>query len=504
MIRHVDVLIIGAGISGIGVACHLVREKTGRSFAILERRYAIGGTWDLFRYPGIRSDSDMLTFGYGFRPWNGTKVLSDGAGIREYVEDTAREYGVTDHIMFGRKGIRAEFDSATALWTVEALVEDTGITETWTARFLVGATGYYDYDRGFRPNFPGENNFRGQIVHPQHWPQDLDYEGKKVVVIGSGATAITLVPAMADKAAHITMLQRSPTYIQTLPAEDPVARVLGKARVPHKLAYRLGRTRNIALQRASFELSRRFPTVAKILIRSQIKLQVGNKIDMRHFTPDYNPWDQRLCVIPDGDLFEVLRTGRADIVTDTIATFTPAGIRTSSGRDIDADIVVTATGLNIQVAGGADILVDGTKVDLATTALYKGVVISGVPNHIIVLGYTNASWTLKADLAAEYFCRVLNTMRDNNHTSFSARAQISDIGEHSVMGESLTSGYIQRGDSMMPRQGTHGPWQVINSYYRDRTRLLKEDITDGILTFDRPVSEFRIRPADQVADRRSR
>ncbi|MFI8977366.1 flavin-containing monooxygenase [Nocardia asteroides] len=484
MTRHIDVLIIGAGISGIGTACHLIRKETGRSFAILERRHAVGGTWDLFRYPGIRSDSDMLTFGYGFRPWNGTKVLSDGAAIREYVEDTAREYGVTDHIMFGRKVVRAEFDTADALWTVEALVEQTGATETWTARFLVGATGYYDYDQGFRPNFPGENDFRGQIVHPQHWPSDLDYAGKKVVVVGSGATAITLVPAMADDAAHITMLQRSPTYIQTLPAEDPVARVFGQVGVPEQTTYRIRRARNIALQRASFELSRTFPALAKMVLRRQVKLQLGNEIDMRHFTPDYDPWDQRLCVVPDGDLFKVLRTGKADIVTDSIATFTPGGIRTASGREIEADIVVTATGLNIQVAGGADILVDGNKVDPTTTALYKGTVISGVPNHIIVLGYTNASWTLRADLAARYFCRVLNTMRDHDHAVFAAQAQPSDIGEHSVMGESLTSGYVQRGDSTMPRQGTNGSWQVINSYYRDRTRLLDDDLADGILTFD--------------------
>ncbi|MFF2392130.1 flavin-containing monooxygenase [Nocardia sp. NPDC058114] len=483
--RHVDVLIIGAGLSGIGTACQLVRERTGRSFAIIERRDNVGGTWDLFKYPGIRSDSDMLTFGFGFRPWIGTKILADGPSIRNYIEDTAREYGVLEHIHFGRRGIRASFDSTTGLWTGEVHNERTGEIEIWSANFLVGATGYYDYDKGYQPTFPGAADFTGQIVHPQHWPEDLDYQGKKVVVIGSGATAITLIPAMADAVEHITMLQRSPTYIQTLPSNDPVAITMRKARVPEKIAYRIGRARNIALQRASFQLSRTNPELAKKVFLNQVRLQVGDKIDMRHFTPGYNPWDQRLCVVPNGDLFKALKSGKADIVTDRIAKFTEKGVLTESGQELEADIIVTATGLNVQIVGGAELVVDGVPVDPHGSVLYKGVLISGVPNAMIILGYTNASWTLKADLAATYFCRVLNTMRDSGYSRFSVRAGADDIAEESVMGGDLTSGYIQRGDGVMPRQGRRSPWKVVNNYYRDRALLGKGELLDGVLTFDR-------------------
>ncbi len=367
MTQHVDVLIIGAGLSGIGAACHLIREQTGSTYAILERRENIGGTWDLFKYPGIRSDSDMLTFGFGFRPWIGTKVLADGASIRDYVEETAKEYGVTDHINFGRKVVAMDFDRATAQWSVTVLVEATGETETWTANVLVGACGYYNYDKGYRPAFPGEGDFRGQIVHPQHWPEDLDYTGKKVVVIGSGATAITLIPSMAPTAGHVTMLQRSPTWIQALPSEDPVAKGLKLARVPDQIAYKIGRARNIALQRASFQLSRTNPKLAKKLFLTQIRLQLGKNVDLRHFTPNYNPWDQRLCVVPNGDLFKVLKSGKADIVTDRIATFTEKGIVTESGREIEADVIVTATGLNVQILGGATMSIDGEPVKLNET-----------------------------------------------------------------------------------------------------------------------------------------
>ncbi|MBF6230703.1 NAD(P)/FAD-dependent oxidoreductase [Nocardia farcinica] len=484
MTRHVDVLIIGAGLSGIGMACHLTRERPEHSFAILERRDSIGGTWDLFRYPGIRSDSDMYTFGYGFRPWNGTKVLADGPNIRQYIEDTAREYGVTEHIRFGRKVILAGWSSERELWTVTALDERTGATEEWTSRFLVGCTGYYDYDNGYRPEFPGEENFRGRIVHPQHWPEDLDYRGKRVVVIGSGATAITLVPAMSTDAAHVTMLQRSPTYITALPAEDPVALALKKARVPDKIAYQVGRARNIALQRASFQLSRTHPEKAKKLLLAAIRLQVGSGIDMRHFTPSYNPWDQRLCVVPNGDLFKVLRSGKASIVTDRIETFTEDGIRLESGEELPADIIVTATGLRVQMLGGGALEVDGEPVVVRDRVVYKGALLDGIPNAMVVLGYTNASWTLKADLAAEYFCRLLGHMAERGYRTFTAVAREGDRGTDSVMGGALTSGYIQRGDAVMPRQGTNGPWQVINNYFRDRAFLRKGPIEDGVLTFD--------------------
>ncbi|MGF0316923.1 flavin-containing monooxygenase [Nocardia fluminea] len=483
--RHVEVLIIGAGLSGIGMACQLIREQTGRSFAIIERRDNVGGTWDLFKYPGIRSDSDMLSFGFGFRPWIGTKTLADGPSIRNYIEDTAREYGVVEHIHFARRGIRASYDSTSALWTVEVLNERTSETEIWTANFLVGATGYYDYDQGYQPDFAGSEDFTGQIVHPQHWPEDLDYKNKKVVVIGSGATAITLVPAMAEQVAHITMVQRSPTYIQALPSQDPAAIAMKMARVPDKIAYKIGRARNIALQRASFGLSRTNPQLAKKILLNQIKLWVGNTIDMKHFTPSYNPWDQRLCVVPDGDLFKVLKSGQADIVTDRIARFTETGVLLESGQQLEADIIITATGLNVQIAGGAELVVDGVPVNTREAALYKGVMLSAVPNAVIILGYTNASWTLKADLAALYFCRVLNTMREGRFEQFSVRAGAEDIAATSVMGDSLTSGYITRGDGVMPRQGVRAPWKIVNNYYRDRAILAKDDLRDGILRFDR-------------------
>ncbi|MFD0364929.1 flavin-containing monooxygenase [Nocardia sp. GCM10030253] len=491
MTRHVDVLIIGAGLSGIGMACHLTREQTGRSYAILERRTAIGGTWDLFRYPGIRSDSDMYTFGYGFRPWIGTKVLADGPHIRQYIEDTAAEYGVTDHIRFGRKVTTARWSTESGLWTVEALDEQTGGIEVYTSNFLVGCTGYYDYDNGYRPEFRGEADFGGQIVHPQHWPADLDYQGKRVVVIGSGATAITLIPAMSDDTAHVTMLQRSPTYITALPVDDPVAVGMKLTRVPAKVAYKLGRARNIALQRASFQLSRTNPEMAKKLLLGAVRMQVGKDIDMRHFTPSYNPWDQRLCVVPNGDLFKVLRSGRASIVTDRIETFTETGIRLESGAELPADIVISATGLTVQMLGGATLEVDGEPVVTRDRVAYKGALLSGIPNAMVVLGYTNASWTLKADLAAEYFCRLLNHMKANGFDQVVAVAQDGDRAEDSLMGGALTSGYIQRGDAVMPRQGTRGPWKVINNYFRDRTLLRKGPIEDGVLTFTTPNAATR-------------
>ncbi|MFE3190940.1 flavin-containing monooxygenase [Nocardia sp. NPDC059240] len=485
MTRHVDVLIIGAGLSGIGMACHLTREKTGRSYLILERREAIGGTWDLFKYPGIRSDSDMYTFGFGFRPWHGTKVLADGPHIRQYIEDTAREYGVTDHIRFGRKVTKAAWSSEQGIWTVEVLDERTGQTETYTSDFFVGCTGYYNYDQGYRPEFPGEENFRGQIVHPQFWPEDLDYRGKKVVVIGSGATAITLIPAMSTDAAHVTMLQRSPTYIAALPADDPVAVGLKFAKVPAALAYKAGRARNIALQRASYQLSRTNPKLSAKLMLAAVRALVGPDIDMKHFTPSYNPWDQRLCVVPNGDLFKVLRKGEASIVTDTIETFTEKGIRVSSGEEIEADIIVSATGLSVQMLGGAELEVDGAALATRDLVAYKGALLGTVPNMMVILGYTNASWTLKADLAAEYFCRLLNHMRDNGFTEVVAVPEEGDRSEASLMGGALTSGYIQRGDGVMPRQGTRGPWLVINNYFRDRAMLRKAPLEDGVLRFRR-------------------
>jgi cation diffusion facilitator CzcD-associated flavoprotein CzcO len=460
-----DVLIVGAGLSGIGAACHLVRSGSQKSFAILERRDAVGGTWDLFRYPGIRSDSDMLTFGFGFRPWLGTKVLADGPSIKQYIAETADEYGVTDHIRFGHQVVKTSWSTQAGRWTMDVLVD--GEPVTYTSRFLIGATGYYDYDNGHRPEFPGEENFEGRIIHPQLWPEDLDHTGKRVVVIGSGATAITLVPTMAPDAEHVTMLQRSPSYIMPVPADDPLASSLAKLGVPAGFIYRSGRVRNIILQQAVYKLCRAQPALArKVLLRS-VRTRIGPNVDMKHFTPSYAPWDERLCVVPNGDLFRVLRRGEASIVTDHIEEFTPTGIRTRSGEEIDADIVVTATGLRIQLAGGASVEVDGEQVDTRDRMLYKGVMMDGVPNAMFVIGYTNASWTLKADLASEYFCRLLAHMDAHGHDQVVATAEDDQRTDVSVMGDSMRSGYIQRGDAVMPRQGKSLPWRIRNDYVRD-------------------------------------
>ena len=476
-----DVLIVGAGISGIGAACHLVRETTGLSYAVLERRQAVGGTWDLFRYPGIRSDSDMLTFGFNFRPWVGTKVLADGPSIQQYVAETADEYGVTEHIRFGRQVTRASWSTDEGRWTVE--VRNGRKRETYTSRFLVGATGYYDYDHGHRPAFPGEERFQGDLVHPQFWPEDLDHTGKKVVVIGSGATAITLVPAMAPEAEHVTMLQRSPSYVMTVPADDPVASPLARIGVPKGLIYRSGRVRNILLQQAVYKLSRSRPALARRILLAAVRRQVGPGVDMRHFTPSYDPWDERLCVVPNGDLFRVLRRGEASIVTDHVETFTETGLRLRSGEELDADIVVSATGLQIQLAGGATIEVDGETVDTRERMLYKGVLMEGVPNALFVIGYTNASWTLKADLASEYFCRLVKHMAAAGHDQVVAVADPEDRDDVSVLGDSMRSGYIQRGDAVMPRQGKRMPWRIRNDYLRDAPMLRRGPVADPALHF---------------------
>jgi len=483
--RHFDVLIVGAGISGIGAACHLTRECPGKTYRLLERRHAIGGTWDLFRYPGIRSDSDMYTFAYHFRPWGETKVLADGHKIKKYIEDTAAEYGVPEHIDYGRTVLTADWSSADAQWTVVAKDEASGKTETYTSRYLLGCTGYYNYDGGYRPFFPGEDRFQGQIVHPQHWPEDLDYAGKRVVIIGSGATTITLVPAMAETAGHVTMLQRSPTYIIALPDDDTIAAAMRKARIPEKVVYKVSRARNIALQRTFYQLTRRRPKVARKLVLGAVKRQLPPNVDIKHFTPAYNPWDQRLCVVPNGDLFKALRNGSASVVTDHIESFTEHGIKLKSGDELPADIIVTATGLDMQMMGGVHASVDGEPVVPRDRVVYKGVMLDGVPNAILVIGYTNASWTLKADLAAEYFCRVIRHMDEHGYTTVVAEAQPDDRTDESVMGAALTSGYIQRGNAVMPRQGRRKPWKVLNDYVRDAPVLRRGAIDDGVLKFGR-------------------
>ncbi|MEV1023171.1 NAD(P)/FAD-dependent oxidoreductase [Streptomyces sp. NPDC050264] len=482
--QHVDVLVIGAGISGISAACHIQRDNPGASLVVLERRTRAGGTWDLFRYPGIRSDSDMPTFGFGFRPWRDARILADGAQIRQYVEDAAADDGVLERIRFDRRAISADFSHATGRWTVEVEDENSGERETYSAGYLIGATGYYDYDNPYRPQFPGEADYQGTLVHPQHWPEDLDHTGKRVVVIGSGATAITLLPAMADDAAHVTMLQRSPTYILALPEVDPLTFVLQKLRAPARLTHKVVRARNIALQRGSYAFCRKYPRLARKALLGLVRAQAGKGVDMRHFSPKYKPWDQRLCVVPGGDLFKVLKSGKASIATDQIDTFTAEGIRLKSGEELKADIVITATGLNVRLLGGMALTVDGSPVDVKNRVLYKAVLLEGVPNMSLVIGYTNASWTLKADLAAAYTARLLAHMRRHGHDIATPLATGGDRSEFSVMGEALTSGYIARANEVMPRQGTRDPWRLWNNYYRDRSLLRDTPIDDNSLRFD--------------------
>jgi monooxygenase len=485
--QPLDVLIIGAGISGIGAACHLSRQCPDKRYAILERRHEIGGTWSLFNYPGIRSDSDMYSFGFHFRPWTEPKVLADGPSIRQYVNDTAAEYDVPKHIRFGRKVHRASWSSDEALWTVETTTDE-GKAETYTARFLIGCTGYYNYDEGYRPEFAGEKDFKGQIIHPQFWPKDLDYSGKRVVIIGSGATAITLVPSMAGKAAHVTMLQRSPTYILSLPSIDKVAAGLQKW-LPSKVAYKLNRTRNILLARALYEFARRRPAAMKRFLLSRVKKQIGDQSDMRHFTPSYNPWDERLCIVPSGDLFKAIRAGTASVETDHIDRFTTDGIRLKSGQELKADIIVTATGLQVQMLGGTEMVVDGEAIQPREHMIYKGVLMQDVPNAAMIVGYTNISWTLKVDIACEYICRLLKHMDAKGHRVAVPRDDEGCMDEDNTILGALSSGYVMRASATLPRQGTQSPWQVSQNYLRDVPELRYGKIDDGVLRFDETDAE---------------
>ncbi|MEU4482936.1 NAD(P)/FAD-dependent oxidoreductase [Micromonospora sp. NPDC023966] len=479
---HVDVLIVGAGLSGVGAAVHLQRECPGKTYAVLEARGAVGGTWDLFRYPGIRSDSDMFTLGYSFKPWTNPKAIADGDAIREYVRETAREHGVQQHIGFHHRVLRAEWDSATARWTVHAHRDDTGEDVVLTCAFLFVNSGYYRYDEGYTPEFPGVERYAGRLAHPQHWPEDLDYAGKRVVVIGSGATAVTLVPALAERAGHVTMLQRSPTYVISLPSRDPLADA-ARRWLPAKAAYAVTRWKNVALGVANFQLSRRAPGLVKKFLRraAKGKLPVGYDVD-RHFSPRYNPWDQRLCVVPDGDLFAALHAGKAAVVTDTIDTFTERGIRLTSGAELPADVVVTATGLNLLALGGMTLAVDGTEVDLASTVAYKGMMLSGVPNFAMTIGYTNASWTLKADLVATYVCRLLRHLDDTGQQIVTPLApDATDL----VPIIDLQSGYVLRAVDQLPKQGPTAPWRLHQNYPRDVLLMRHGRLTDSGVRFSR-------------------
>ncbi len=481
MRNHYDVLIIGAGLSGIGAACHLAMDCPGKNVTILERRNAVGGTWDLFRYPGIRSDSDMFTFGYNFRPWNALKVLADGPAIRQYVNDTARQYGVDKKVQFGIKILRADWSSAQNHWVVSALHEASGETRTYSANFLISCTGYYNFDRGYLPDFPGVGKFKGQCVHPQHWPENLDYSGKRVVIIGSGATAVTLVPSMANTAAHVTMLQRSPTYIFSVPAYDGLSALLNKF-LPKSWVYKLARRRNIALQRWTYDAAKRFPKISRAVMLAAVRRQLGKNADMTHFTPTYKPWDQRICAVPNGDLFKSIREGKANVVTDHIDTFTERGIKLKSGRELEADIIVTATGLELQLMGGIELSIDGQPIEPNKRLTYKSVMMQDVPNLAWVFGYTNASWTLKADIACEYVCRLLNYMDQNGIAAATPHAPPGAAEDGAVMA-ALESGYVQRAQHTLPRQGRMLPWRVMNHFQNDSDMLLRSPLADPALQF---------------------
>lgn len=481
--KHLDVLIVGAGISGISAACHLKRDCPNKQFAILERRQAIGGTWDLFRYPGIRSDSDMSTFGFNFKPWTASKVLADGESIKAYVHETADQYHLLPLIHFGRKVQHAAWSSSKNIWTLTVLNEATGATEQWTADFMIGCTGYYNYDQGFKPTFEGESDFGGQVTHPQHWPENLDYRGKRVVVIGSGATAVTLVPSMAADVAHITMLQRSPSYVASVPSVDKLNEKM-KQYLPEMVAYRITRARNIGLQRFVYEFAKKQPKVLKNILLSRVKRQVDGYVDMKHFTPSYNPWDERLCAVPSGDLFKALRSGKASIVTDHIERFTKTGILLKSGQHLDADIIVSATGLNVQMMGGASLDIDGKAFAIDQHMTYKGVLVENVPNAAIIFGYTNASWTLKADIASEYICRLINHMQKKGYKTVMAKDLDNCKTEDTVLG-GLRSGYIRRAAHNLPKQGNKAPWVINNNYLADRLVLQKGKIEDRNLTFSK-------------------
>ena len=479
--EHFDVLIVGAGLSGIGAAWHLQHgAKPARSYVILEGREAIGGTWDLIRYPGIRSDSDMYTLGYAFKPWTEAKAIADGPAILKYVRETAAENGIDRHIRFGHKVLGAAWSSQTALWTVTARTGD-GATRTFTAGFVFLCGGYYSYDGGYLPQFPGYDRFKGALVHPQQWPEALDYTGKRVVVIGSGATAVTIVPEMAKRAAHVTMLQRSPTYVVSRPAEDAMANKLRKW-LPSMLAYNIVRWRNVLFGMWVFRMARSKPDAVKKNIIDMVKAELGPDYDVAtHFTPTYNPWDQRLCLVPDADLFAALKAGTASVVTDHIETFDETGIQLKSGRHLDADIVVTATGLVLQVMNGLTLTVDGQPVDPGQTLSYRGMMYEGVPNLASVFGYTYESWTLKADLTCEYVNRVLNHMARTGQRQVTPRNTTGEAARLPWL--DFSSGYVQRTKEKFPNQGGKAPWKLHQNYALDLMSLLYAKLDDGVLEF---------------------
>ncbi len=485
-IEHFDVVVVGAGISGIGAGYHLQAMSPDRSYVILEGRADIGGTWDLFRYPGVRSDSDMHTLGYSFKPWTSEKAIADGPSILAYLRETVSEFGIDRHIRFGHLATNAEWSSDDARWTVTATDTSTtgGERREFTCNYLFMCSGYYSYKAGHTPEFAGIEQFQGTVVHPQQWPEDLDYAGRRVVVVGSGATAMTLIPAIAKTAAHVTMLQRSPTYVAAGPDKDVIANTLRKV-LPAKAAYAVTRKKNIALQQFIYGQSRTKPARMKANLIKRVRKALGPDYDVAtHFTPTYNPWDQRLCLVPNGDLFDAINSGRASVVTDHIDTFTPTGIRLQSGEELAADIVVTATGLELVTLGEMRFVVDGEPVDFAQTWTYKGFAYSGVPNLASSFGYINASWTLRADLTCEYVCRLLNHMATTGTVQCTPRLRPEDAGmPERPWIDGFTAGYMQREMHRFPRQGDHEPWINPQSYTRDKKMFRTSALEDGAMQF---------------------
>ena len=485
--EHTDVLIVGAGLSGIGLAYYLQRDRPGSQYVILESRGASGGTWDLFRYPGIRSDSDLFTFGYEFKPWKDEKAIADAPAILSYLRETAAENRIDQHIRYHCKVIQANWHESESLWWVDIENTDTGKRSRMSCKWLFSAAGYYRYDEGFTPQFEGRDRFQGQIIHPQHWPEDLDYTNKRVVVIGSGATAVTLVPAMTDRAAHVTMLQRTPTYVMNLPARDPIANTLRKL-LPEETAYKLTRKKNIALSRTIWRFCQKYPDAARRLIRYTNKRMLPENYPVdEHFNPPYNPWDQRLCAVPDGDLFKMIGAGKASVVTDRIRTFTEKGLLLESGRELEADIIVTATGLNVQLFGGIQLQLDGKPVEMSKTVAFKGMMLSGVPNFAFAIGYTNSSWTLKVGLLCEHFCRLLNYMDSKGYSACRPELPSADMPTRPLL--DFGAGYIQRVLDNLPRQGPGAPWVMSMDYEADVKALRKGPVVDRYLHFTKPAAQ---------------
>lgn len=478
---YFDTLIIGAGISGISAAHYMQTDCPHKTYAILEGRKNIGGTWDLFRYPGIRSDSDMYTFGFSFRPWTNAKTIAPGEAIIEYLEDTIKDEGIDQHILFEHRVNKATWSSEKSLWTISVKTSNSDQPKIFTCSFLSLCTGYYNYENGYTPTFKGSENFKGQVVHPQKWTKDIDYTDKEIIVIGSGATAITLIPSLAEKAAHVTMLQRSPTYIAAQPAVDTLGQWLYKI-LPTKTAFKINRWRKIRWQQFSYYLARKYPNFMRKSLLKQAKDALGSEFELDpHFTPKYAPWDERLCLAPDGDFFATLKNKQASIVTDHIEQFTETGIQLKSGKLLEADMIVTATGLSATVVSNFDIEVDGQLVDFSKTVAYKGCMFSDIPNMNLAFGYTNASWTLKCDMVSQYVCRLINYMDKNKFTQCCPMQNDPNLKLEPYM--DFTPGYIQRVLDQLPKTGSTAPWRVEQSYYYDKDIFEKSALDDGVIEF---------------------